>query len=199
MPILSFFQHLLCSNKENLSLMSGGHFSAGDSGCKSQTCLASDARIYGGKNKCYGVGEGRGLSHMWETFFSFYPSLLVTAGVRPPSARDAFKVAPVQPGVGVTEVLMWAQPALWALRKGKRKKSPGRPLLSAQASAHICLKGTNTRGQPNVNPLYEKKKTRTKITKTLAERLRYSCKGKLSVWLWPKSNVVRNAHTPPLL
>lgn len=49
----------------------------------------------------------------------------------------------------------------------RKKKSPGRPLLSALAPAHIGLKGRSTRGQSNVNPLDEKKK----ITKTLAERL----------------------------
>lgn len=64
----------------------------------------------GGKNKSFGVGRV-GEPHVGEIFL---PPPLPPANSRRRAAfsEGAFKVAPVQPGVGVTEGLMWAQSAL---------------------------------------------------------------------------------------
>lgn len=106
-----FLTCLSCSNKERLSLMSGGHCSAGDadfnSGCKSHTCPASDAS-YGVGGVLGGSGGG---AHVGEIFL-FLPFPPGNSRRRAAFSEDAFKVAPVQTGVGVTEGLMWAQSAL---------------------------------------------------------------------------------------
>lgn len=94
--------------------MSGGPFSVAaadlNPGCKSPIFLGSDARIDGGGNKSFGVGR------VWEPHVGeiFLPPPLPPANSRRRAAfsEGAFKVAPVQPGVGVTEGLMWAQSAL---------------------------------------------------------------------------------------
>lgn len=70
--------------------------------------------------------------------------------VQPASDGISFKVAPVPPGGGASDGLMWAQPVL---TPREREKPPRRgPLLSAGASPHIYFKGPHTRGQLNVNP-----------------------------------------------
>lgn len=92
--------------------MSGTHFSAGDEtltlGVKVRLGRLQELTEGEKTLRSWGEGEGEG-NHMWERFFFFEPPLLVTAGG---FSQDAFKVAPVQPGVGVTEGLMWAQSAL---------------------------------------------------------------------------------------
>lgn len=62
------------------------------------------------KNKSFGVGRV-GEPHVGEIFL---PQPLPPANSRRRAAfsEGSFKVAPVQPGVGVTEGLMWAQSAL---------------------------------------------------------------------------------------
>lgn len=78
------------------------------------------ARIDGGEKIKVSGWEGWG-SHMWERFFCPHPSLLLTAGVGPPSARAPLKLHLYS--------LVWAWLRAWCGRsrlsepRGKEKKN----------------------------------------------------------------------------
>lgn len=112
----------------------------------------------GGKN------EGRDIDMFFCCFFFF-----LTAGVQPAFSGSSLKLHLCRM-VGVS-LEAWCGRCVFSTPSGKERIRGS--LLSSLPTPHIYFKGTNTREQPETLNLPSQ------------QHIWYSCKGKLSIWLWP--------------